>query len=230
MAENIAKQHAAREAAAEVKPGMRLGLGSGTTLYLVIAALGERVRSGELAGLRAVTASRWSAAAAREAGIEVVTLEDEPVLDLAIDGADEVDPQLNMIKGGGGALLHERIVLAAAQRRLIVVDDSKLVRSLGERFALPIEVVSFGWRNTLDAVRRLLPDTKGEPALRRSGGENFVTDEGNLILDWPTGPIADAEALGRALRSLPGVMDHGLFLGFAETVLIGSAAGVERMN
>ncbi len=209
---------------------MSLGLGSGTTLYLVIAELGERVRKGELAGLRAVTASRWSSAAAHDAGLEVITLDDEPVLDLAIDGADEVDPQLNMIKGGGGALLHERIVLAAAKRRLIVVDDSKLVRSLGERFALPVEVVPFGWRNTLDAVRDLLPGTRGEPVVRRSGGENFVTDEGNWILDWPTGPIENAEALSHALRAIPGVMDHGLFLGFAETVLVGSAAGVRRIE
>lgn len=229
MAENIAKQHAARQAAAEVQPGMRLGLGSGTTLYMVIAALGGRVRAGELPGMRAVTASRWSAAAAREAGIELVTLDGEPSLDLAIDGADEVDPQRNMIKGGGGALLHERIVLAAAKQRLIVVDDSKLVRTLGERFALPVEVVPFGWHVALAGMRRLLSDARGEPALRRSGGEPFVTDEGNWIVDWPTGPIADAEALARSLRAVPGVMDHGLFLGFAETVLVGSAAGVSRM-
>jgi len=229
VAENIAKQHVARRAAAEVQAGMRLGLGSGTTLYLVIAALGERVRAGELAGLRAVTASRWSAAAAREAGIEVVTLDDEPELDLAIDGADEVDAQHNMIKGGGGALLHERIVLSAAKQRLIVVDDTKLVRSLGERFALPVEVVRFGWRNTLNGIRRLLPEVRAEPVLRRSGGETFVTDEGNWILDWSTGPIADPAALAQSLRSVPGVMDHGLFLGFAETVLVGSAAGVRRM-
>lgn len=229
MADNTAKQHAAREAAAHVQPGTRLGLGSGTTIYLVIAALGERLRSGQLAGLRAVTASRWSAQAAREAGIEVETLDEQPVLDLAIDGADEVDGQLNMIKGGGGALLHERIVLAAAAQRLIVVDESKLVRTLGERFALPIEVVPFGWRNTLHAIQRLLPDARGEPVLRRSGGENFVTDEGNWIIDWPTGPINDPQTLARELRAVPGVMDHGLFLGYAEIVLVGSAAGVRRM-
>ncbi len=219
------KHRAALQAAAEVCSGMRLGLGSGSTVNLIAAALGERARRGELRDLRVVVASRWTDAAAREAGLTVVDLNDHPQLDLAIDGADEIDPQRNMIKGGGGALLRERIVLRAARERLIVADESKLVRTLGERWALPVEVVRFGWRVAEAALQ-----TAGlNPVLRMDGDAPFVTDEGNYIFDCRCGPITDGDALLEVLCAVPGLMDHGLFIGLADRVLIGTADGVRAM-
>jgi ribose 5-phosphate isomerase A len=225
MAEITAKHRAAHQAASEVRSGMRLGLGSGTTVNLVAAALGERERRGELHDLKVVVASRWTDAAAREAGLTVVDLNDYPQLDLAIDGADEIDPRRNMIKGGGGALLRERIVLSAARERLIAADESKLVETLGETWALPVEVVQFGWRVAESALQ-----TVGlNPTLRLDGGAPFVTDEGNYIFDCRCGPITDEAALLEVLRAVPGLMDHGLFIGLASRVLIGTADGVREM-
>lgn len=225
MANMNAKQRAALHAADEVRSGMRLGLGSGSTVNLIVAALGERLKRGELRDLRVVVASRWTEAAARSAGLTIVALNDMPQLDLAIDGADEVDPSCAMIKGGGGAMLRERIVLAAASDRLIVVDDSKLVQTLGERFALPVEVVQFGWRLSEAALRA----SGFNPLLRTVDGTPLITDEGNYIFDCRTGPIADAEALLRTLHTIPGVMDHGLFLHMADRVIIGTLDGIRTL-
>ncbi len=204
---------------------MRLGLGSGSTVNLIAAALGERMQRGELHDVQVVVASRWTEAAAHAAGLPLTTLDDVPQLDLAIDGADEIEPQRNMIKGGGGALLRERIVLAAAAERLIVVDESKLVATLGERWSLPVEVVQFGWRVAEAALRRL----GSEPVPRMDGTQPFITDEGNLILDCAFGRIPDPAALDRQLRSIPGVMDHGLFIGMADRVLVGGVDGVREL-
>jgi ribose 5-phosphate isomerase A len=140
------KQLVADKAATYIRDGMRLGLGSGSTLFLVVAALGERLRAGELRAIRAVAASGRTEAEMRRWGIELISLDDEPELDLAIDGADEIDPRFAMIKGGGGALLRERIVLAAAAERIIVADESKMVPRLGTSWAVPVEVVRFGWK------------------------------------------------------------------------------------
>lgn len=221
---NSPKLLAALQAANDVQSGSRIGLGSGSTVNLIAAALGERIRRGELRDVQVVVASRWTAAAADQAGLKQTTLEAAVELALALDGADEIDGQRNMIKGGGGALLRERIVLAAAHQRMIVGDDSKLVQTLGERWAVPVEVVQFGWR----VVQAALQQLGVEPVLRMDGDELFITDEGNYILDCPFGPINDPTALDRELRSIPGVMDHGLFLGFADRIMLGTADGVHE--
>jgi len=225
MAELGPKEHAALHAADEVAPSMRLGLGSGSTVNLVVAALGQRVAQGKLRDLHVVVASSQTEAAARAAGLPLMTLQDQPQLDLAIDGADEIDVQRNMIKGGGGALLRERIVLAAAAQRLIVVDESKLVQTLGERWTLPVEVVQFGWRVAEAALRQL----GAHPQLRMAGTQPFITDEGNYILDCRWGVIHTPLALAHELCSVPGVMAHGLFLGLADRVIVGDAHGVREL-
>lgn len=224
MSELEPKQQAALRAAQLVQPDMRLGLGSGSTVNMIAAALGERQRRDELAGLQVVVASRWTEAAAREAGLRLTTLDAAPQLDLVIDGADEIDPQRRMIKGGGGALLRERIVLAAARQRLIVVDESKLVPVLGTRWVLPVEVVAFG-RSVAEAALRAMDV---QPVLRMDGDALFVTDEGNLIFDCAFGQIADPAGLAQAVRAVPGVMDHGLFIGLCDRVLVGTASGVQE--
>lgn len=224
MSELQPKQQAALQAAQLVQPGMRLGLGSGSTVNMIAAALGERARRGELPDLQVVVASRWTEAAAREAGLALTTLDTTPQLDLAIDGADEIDPERRMIKGGGGAMLRERIVLAAARQRLIVVDESKLVPVLGTRWVLPVEVVPFGVRVAEAALRTL----GAQPVLRMDRDALFVTDERNLILDCAFGQIPDPVGLAQAVRAAPGVMDHGLFIDLCDRVLVGTASGVEE--
>jgi ribose 5-phosphate isomerase A len=204
---------------------MRLGLGSGSTVYLIIAALGERLQHGELTDLRVVVASRWSEVKVREAGLSLTTLDEQPWLDLAIDGADEVDPLKNMIKGGGGAMLRERIVLGAAEQKLIAVDEGKLVARLGERWPVPVEVVQFG----SPVAERILRDYGADPQLRMDGDTPFRTDEGNLVLDCRLGSIADPAALAQALHAVPGVVAHGLFLGYADRVLVGGTDGVREL-
>lgn len=225
MSELAPKQRAAIHAAQQVRSGMRLGLGSGSTVNLIAAVLGERLARGELHDIQVVVASRWTEAAATAAGLTITTLDELPQLDLAIDGADEIDPQRNMIKGGGGALLRERIVLAAAEHKLIVVDDSKLVQTLGERWAVPVEVVQFGWRISEAALQRI----GSQPMRRMDGGQPFITDEGNFVLDAPFGLIHDPRQLDTSLRAIPGVMDHGLFIGLADQVIVGSADGLREL-
>src|SRR3712207_4567336 len=154
MTEITPKERVAQHAAQLVEPGMRLGLGSGTTVSLIVTALGQRVANGELPDLHVVVASTSIETAARAAGLQLTTLHEQPQLDLSIDGADEVDRHYNMIKGGGGAILRERIVLAAGAQRVIAIDETKLVQMLGERWPLPVEVVQFGWRVSEDSLDR----------------------------------------------------------------------------
>lgn len=225
MAELSSKQRAAAQAACVVRSGMRLGLGSGSTVNLIVAALGERVRNGDLGDINIVVASSRTEAAARAAGLRIVALNDQPQLDLAIDGADEIDPRRTMIKGGGGALLRERIVLQAAAQRLIVVDESKLVQTLGERGAVPVEVVQFGYRPAELRLQAL----GAQPTLRLRNGQPFVTDEGNFIFDCAFGPILDPVALGQQVRAIPGVMAHGIFVDLCDRALVGTVDGVREM-
>jgi ribose 5-phosphate isomerase A len=213
------KQAAARRAVEFVADGMVLGLGSGTTMLHVLDALGERVR----AGLRVVgvPTSETTAARARALGIPLTTLAERPGLDLALDGADEIDPQLDLVKGRGGSLLREKVVAAAARRLVIVADMSKLVPRLGAQAPVPVEVVPFAaaW------CARRLGGLGARAALR--GGEQapFVTDNGHWILDCAFGPIADAGSLAAAIRALPGVVEHGFFLGMADTAVVAHADG-----
>lgn len=213
-------REAASAAALElVEPGMALGLGSGRAVWRVVERIGERWPDGP--PLRAVVASELTYARAREAGIDVVELDGSFELDLAIDGADEVDSQLRLIKGGGGALLREKIVIAAARRFIVVAETGKQVDRLGETFRLPVEVARFSWRDTRRRLLGLFPDAD----LRADGDAPFVTDEGHHILDCTIPPDADPDRLADQLRRVPGVLEHGLFIGMVERALLGTPDG-----
>jgi ribose 5-phosphate isomerase A len=214
-----ARAAAAAAAVELVTPGMTIGLGSGRAVWKVIELLGER---GELGGLRAVVASSRTDEVARTTGIEVVELDGSFGLDIALDGADEVDGSLRLIKGGGGALLREKIVVSAARRFVVVAETRKKVERLGSGFRLPVEVVKFAWRDTRRRLGALLPDAE----LRlREDGESYVTDEGHFILDCTLPPDADLDSLDSELKQVPGVVEHGLFIGLADQALLGRPDG-----
>ncbi|MBI2458063.1 MAG: ribose 5-phosphate isomerase A [candidate division NC10 bacterium] len=218
------KEMAAERGASLVESGMVLGLGSGTTATLVVQAIGRRLREGSLRNVAGVPSSSAIAAVARESGVPLTTLDEHPVLDLDLDGADEVDPNLNLIKGLGGALLWEKIVAVASKRVVILVDESKLVDRLGTKTPLPVEVIPFGWRTHIAYVESL----GGKPELRTNAdGRPFITDEGNYILQCRFDGIPDPTGLQAQLRSRAGVVETGLFLGIAHQVIIGRAGGVE---
>jgi ribose 5-phosphate isomerase A len=215
------KQAAAVFAADRIQPGQRVGLGTGSTAALVVRRLAERHAAGELPGIRCVPTSRATAQLARSLGLPLATLAEEPLLDVTLDGADEVDPALDLVKGAGGALLHEKMVAQASRRLVIVVDAGKLVRRLCERHPLPVEVFPFG---ELPELRFL--ESLGGTAAVRGGTAPLVTDGGNHILDWTAPPGADA-ALAAGLDARAGIAGHGLFLGMAHEVVIGGADGLK---
>ncbi len=199
-----------------VEPGMTLGLGSGRAVWRVVELLGERGPA-----CRAAVASERTRGRAREAGIEVVELDGSLELDLALDGADEVDPELRLIKGGGGALLREKIVVAAAAGSWWWPRRPRRCERLGEGFRLPVEVVRFAWQDTRRRLGALLPDAE----LRHLDGDPYVTDEGHYILDCALPPRSRPDELAVALKRVPGVVEHGLFIGMAERALLGTDAG-----
>ena len=222
------KRRAAEAALAFVEHGMRIGLGSGSTAEHFVALLGRRVAAGlDVSG---VPTSARTERLAREAGIPLTTLDDSPELDLDVDGADEIGPGLALIKGGGGALLREKIVAHASARMIVIADKSKQVRELGE-FPLPLEVVPFGLTATALAVERAGVELGLSVALdiRQRDGKLFETDGGNRILDASFGRIPDPEALADRLAEIPGVVEHGLFLGFADIALLASTDGVAEV-
>jgi ribose 5-phosphate isomerase A len=220
----MSKRQVAAQAANLVEDGMVVGLGSGSTAALMVQALGERVRN----GLRiiGVPTSEATAGLARSLNIPLATLEDQPRLDLDIDGADEVDPLFNLTKGLGGALLREKIVATAASRLAIIVDAGKLVEQLGSHAPLPVEIIPFGWRATQQALAQL----GATPALRTQGDAPFVTDGSHYILDCRFPPGTDLPALAPAIKALTGVVDHGLFLGMASLVIVGYPDHVETLH
>lgn len=216
-----AKRRAAVEAAGRVESGMIVGLGTGSTAAFVVEEIGRRLRAGHLARIVGIPTSAATQRLAEGLGIPLGTLEEHPVVDLTIDGADEVDPGGQLIKGLGGALLREKMVATASRRMVIVVDASKLVDRLGTRAPLPVEVVTFAAGAHAGAIRAL----GAEPELRRTpAGEPFRTDEGHVILDcrFPDG-IADPHAVQAALRARPGVVETGLFLDLRPDVIVGRA-------
>src|SRR6478672_6487403 len=224
------KRAAAARALDLVEPGMRLGLGSGSTANQFVELLGKRVRAG--LALTAVASSEATQALAEKCGMTLSTLEETPRLDLTVDGADEVAPDLTLIKGGGGALLREKIVASASARMVVIVDESKLVDMLG-RFPLPIEVVPFGLRATYGHIERAVAQAGCPGPLRlRQGrdGHPFVTDGGHLILDAALERIPDPLSLAARLAEIPGVVEHGLFVGLAHCAIIASAAGVQVLQ
>ena len=220
------KRAAAARAVEFVTPGMRLGLGTGSTAKHFVDLIGERVRAG--LDIVAVPTSEATHAQAMACGIKLTTLDETPELDLTVDGADEIAPDMSLIKGGGGALLREKIVAAASARMLVIADESKWVATLGQ-FPLPIEVTPFGFAATLRAVDKAITGIQRSGPLKlRMGkdGHAFVTDGGHWIIDAQLGRIDDPVALAHALSLIPGVMEHGLFVGMARMAIIGGPAGV----
>ena len=221
-----AKFVAAKQAAGFVEDGMKVGLGTGSTAAWLVRCLAERMEE-EGIRLRGVPTSTRTAALARELGIEVISLDEAKWLDLTIDGADEFDKDLNLIKGGGGALLQEKIVATASDQMVVIADAAKEVQTLGN-FPLPIEVIPFGWQTSQSLVEETLVsmDVMGRKStLRMNGAKPFVTDEGNHILDLHLGRIGNARQLALVLNQIPGVVENGLFIDICDRVVIGFADG-----
>ena len=221
-----AKFVAAKRAAQQVEDGMRVGLGTGSTAAWLVRCLGEMVRNDGLK-FRGVPTSTRTAQLAREVGIEVISLDEAKWLDLTIDGADEFDGDLNLIKGGGGALLQEKIVATASDQMIVIADAAKEVETLGH-FPLPVEVIPFGWQTTRALLEETLisMDVLGrDVTLRMNGDRAFVTDEGNHILDLHLGRIGNARQLALVLNQIPGVVENGLFVDICDSVVIGYGDG-----
>ena len=220
------KRDAAARALDFVRPGMRLGLGTGSTAAHFVELLAEKVRAGlDIVGVPTSEATRAQAA---RLGVPLTTLDAEPELDLTVDGADEIDPHLDLIKGGGGALLREKIVASASREMIVIADESKFVDRLG-RYPLPIEVVDFGLGATTRAVEAACraAGCSGPVRLRvMTGGHVFVTDQGHCILDAGLSSIPDARGLAQRLTEIPGVVEHGLFIGLARRAILAGPAGI----
>ena len=223
---DAAKLASARAAVALVQDGMKLGLGTGSTASVMVRELAARAAAEGLT-LRCAATSQATAELARRHGLSVESLDSIGRLDLTIDGADEIDPDLNLIKGGGGAHLREKIVAASSDRLVVIADPAKVVEALGA-FHLPVEVIPFGWQTTRDRIAAALAEA-GLPdrpiLLRERGGAVFVTDEGNHILDLALERIPDAVALNRTLNAIPGVVENGLFIGLCSLALVGQGDG-----
>lgn len=220
------KRQAAIQALEYVESGMKVGLGTGSTAAHFVDVLAAKVKEG--LDVVCVPTSEATRAQAEKAGIRLATLDDLPELDITVDGADEMDEALRLIKGGGGALLREKIVAAASKRLVIIADHTKLVETLG-RFALPVEVVPFGLTATRNLVAQLAGDAgcTGSLTLRmKAAGGPFVTDNGNYILDCAFGEISDPEMLDDALKLIPGVVENGLFIGLADLGIVAGPQGV----
>ena len=224
------KRAAAARAVEFVRPGMRVGLGTGSTAKHFVELLGERVRAG--LDIVAVPTSEGTMADAKRFGIPLTTLDETPELDLTVDGADEIGPDLCLIKGGGGALLREKIVAAASACMVVIADQSKCVGTLGQ-FPLPIEVVTFGLGATRHALDKVIGEIQrpGPLTLRHAkDGHAFITDGGHWILDAALDRIDDPAGLAHALSDVPGVMEHGLFVGMAQMAIIGGPDGVKTIE
>jgi ribose 5-phosphate isomerase A len=219
------KRAVAARAVEEVADGMVLGLGSGSTAEFALEALARRVAQG--LRIAAIPTSEHIGALARQLGVPLTSFAAHRRIDLTIDGADEVERgTLDLIKGLGGALLHEKIVAAASARMIVIVDQSKLVARLGTHVPLPVEIVSFGWQTVLDR----LSGVGAMPTLRRAGEEPFVTDGGNYIADCAFSAIPDPAALAIQLAGLTGVVESGLFIGLATTVMVGGESGIDVLE
>ena len=229
MSTDLWKRQAAARAVDLVEPGMRLGLGTGSTAEHFVNLLGARVKSG--LDVLAIATSERTAAQARSLGIRLSTLDETPYLDLTVDGADEFDGQLNLIKGGGGALLREKIVAMASERMVVIADAGKRVEALG-LFPLPIEVVRFGLASTRNLIEMLAGDIgcRGPIKLRTGqDGQPFITDCGNYIFDCAFGRIEDSDKLDHLLKAIPGVVENGMFLGIADLAFIAGPNGFEEI-
>jgi ribose 5-phosphate isomerase A len=222
------KRQAAEHAVEQfVRSGMAIGLGTGSTAIWAVRRIGQMLRSGELRDINAVATSRATWEEASRLGIPLLPDSMPRDLDVTIDGADEIDPDMNLIKGGGGALLREKIVAQASRRVVIVADDSKLSPQLGTRFHVPVEVTRFGWEASERFLRSFGPSVKTTPR-RDAVGEPFITDEGHLIIDCNFGPIAAPHTLAHTLEAQSGIVEHGLFLHIATDLVVAGAQGIEH--
>ena len=229
MSPDEQKQAAADAALDYIEDGMRLGLGTGSTAARFVDGLGQKVAAG--LNVLCVPTSKATEAQANRLGIPLTTLAETPELDLTVDGADELDDALSLIKGGGGALLREKIVATSSKRMIVIADASKHVETLG-RFPLPVEVIPFGHESTRRKIKAaaFACGCEGDITLRMQAGEAFVTDNSNLIYDCHFGRIEDAETLARLLSSIAGVADHGLFIRTADLALIGTPGGLQTIK
>ncbi len=221
------KKMAAEKAVEYLESGMIVGLGSGSTAKYAVMEIGKKLESGELKNIFGVPTSNATKRLAENSGIPIIDLTEKTGINITIDGADEVDEKLNLIKGGGGALLREKIVAQATEKEIIIVDDSKLSEKLGEKFVLPIEVVPFA----VEVERKFLESLGAKVTLRRkNSGKIFLTDEKNYILDAKFNPIDSPEELARKLDKRAGIVEHGLFIGLADVVISAGKNGVKIFN
>lgn len=224
---NELKRQAGIYAADQVQSGMVVGLGHGSTAIHAVRRIAERIQSGDLSDILGIPCSAQVEADARALGIPLTTLEQHSVIDLTIDGADEVDPNLELIKGGGGALTREKIVAQASKQEIIIVDHSKLVPALGTGWAIPIEVIPFGY----GSQQAFLEDLGASVKVRqKADGSTFITDQGNIILDARFGPLPDPAALATLLKARTGIVEHGLFIGLATQVIVAETVGIRMMK
>ncbi|MFZ4813899.1 MAG: ribose-5-phosphate isomerase RpiA [Phototrophicaceae bacterium] len=221
------KRQAGESAVDAIESGMVVGLGTGSTAIWAVRRLAYRIKAGDVQNIRGVPTSRRTEEEARQLGIPLVGFDEISVIDLTIDGADEIDPQLNLIKGGGGALLREKIIAQVSRRMIVVADARKRVPHLGTTFMLPVETVMFGHLSQ----RRYLESLGAQVSMRlQDNGQAFITDNGNLIYDCNFGAIADPYALARKLEQRAGIVEHGLFLGMATEVILATATTIETLN
>jgi ribose 5-phosphate isomerase A len=221
---DVYKQQAAVAAVELVQSGMILGLGHGSTAKYAIDAVANKIKIGDLNDVVAIPCSKQTEADMKRLGIPVGDLNSFPRIDITIDGADEVDPDLNVIKGGGGAVLREKIVAQVSKRYVIIVDDEKLSPSLGTKFFIPLEILPFGWERQLDYITSI----GGVPTLRKgSKGLPVLSDQGNYLLDCKFGPISDLEKLAKQLEGRSGILEHGLFLNLATDVIAAGPGGIQ---
>jgi len=221
------KQQAAERAVECIESGMVVGLGHGSTALFAVRRIAELLNAGKLSEILGVPCSLQVEEEARQLGIPLGTLDEHPIIDVTIDGADEVDPNLDLIKGGGGALLREKIVAQASLREIIVVDESKLSPALGTYWPVPVEVIPFGWQSQLSFLESLGARVTVRQA---SGGKRFITDQGNLIVDCNFGPLPQPTQVARELSQRTGIVEHGLFLGLTTDVIVAGEKGVRHLT
>ena len=220
------KQLAAARAVDFIQPGMIVGLGVGSTAIFAMRRIAQLIQEGKLKDILGIPCSIQTGEEATRLGLPLTTLDEHPVVDLTIDGADEVDPQLNLIKGGGGALLREKIVAQASKREMIVGDEGKLSPVLGTKWAVPVEVIPFGWR----PQALYLESLGARVVLRQKDGAIYHTDQSNVILDANFGPIPNPAELAARLADRAGIVEHGLFLGLATDLIVAGPAGVRHLK
>ncbi len=217
------KEEAAKAAVEEINSGMVIGIGHGSTVHYALINLAQKLKSGDLVDVQVVACSKESHRKAEEMGIRISDLNDHRSIDITIDGADEIDPNFNLIKGGGGALMREKIVAQASHREIIIADKSKLSPVLGTKFSLPLEISEYGWTHQIEFIDRL----GGKASLRKHDNDEMVlTDQGNYLLDCDFGPINNLTKLAKALEARAGILEHGLFLGVATDAIIAGENGL----